>query len=127
MTQHYSLFSVTGVELEYMIVDKTTLDIRPIADKLIFELAGDFTNEVELGRIAVSNELALHVIELKTNGPVDDLPSVIAEFHKVVLDLNERLKSHGACLMPSGAHPWLDPNQGVDLWPHGDRQIYHTF
>jgi hypothetical protein len=60
----YELFEVTGIEIEYMIVDRETLAVRPIADLV---LGAD--GELELGSIACSNELVLHVIELKTNGP----------------------------------------------------------
>ena len=68
-----SLFEGYGVELEYMIVDSTTLGVRPITDRVLAEVAGEITTEVELEEIAWSNELALHVIELKTNGPASSL------------------------------------------------------
>ena len=37
--KHYSLFSVFGIELEYMIVDMKDLSIRPMADQLILKVA----------------------------------------------------------------------------------------
>jgi len=125
--KHYSLFSVFGIELEYMIVDMKDLSIRPMADQLILKVAGHLDNEVELGPIAISNELALHVIELKTNGPVKTLEGLAECFYEVILQLNEILKGEGAQLMPTGAHPWLDPKKGIQLWHHGDRKIYETF
>ena len=29
--------------------------------------------------------------------------------------------------MPTGAHPWLNPHNGIALWPHGDRKIYNAY
>ena len=69
MSEFLSAFSGFGIEIEYMIVDRTTLDVAPLADRLLTEAAGELTEETEQGEIAWSNELALHVIEVKTNGP----------------------------------------------------------
>lgn len=123
----YPLFSVVGIELEYMIVDQASLNILPIADELLKKLAGKIVNEVELGEVAVSNELALHVIELKTNGPKKESPSLEKFFLKEIVHLNQLLQKYSACLMPTGAHPWYDPHQCMKLWPHGDQTIYKTF
>lgn len=123
----HSLFSVVGLELEYMIVDQTTLDILPIADWLLKKLAGEIVNEVELGEIAASNELALHVIELKTNGPKKESLKLEKHFYEGVQHLNQLLAENSACLMPTGAHPWYDPHKNMKLWPHGDQTIYKTF
>jgi gamma-glutamyl:cysteine ligase YbdK (ATP-grasp superfamily) len=123
----YPLFSVFGIELEYMIVDKNDLSVKPIADQLILELSGTVENEIELGAIALSNELAMHVVELKTNGPAKSLENLSENFHEVILTVNEALKKFDAVLMPTGAHPWLDPKKGIKLWHHGDRTIYETF
>lgn len=54
-------FDGYGIELEYMIVDRDTLAVRPIADRLVGE-----DGEVSRGHYAWSNEVVLHVIELKT-------------------------------------------------------------
>ena len=37
----YSLFSVIGIEIEYMLVDKTSLNIQPKSDVILKELAGE--------------------------------------------------------------------------------------
>ncbi len=67
------LFEGFGVELEYMIVDQGSLAVQAIADRLLEDAAGEIVSDVEFDRIAWSNELALHVIELKTNGPAPSL------------------------------------------------------
>lgn len=126
----YSLFSVIGIEIEYMIVDKIHYDVLPVADKVLQMLEGnpqEIANEVELGEIAASNELALHVIELKTNGPKVSLKPLTNLFHQEVLRLNHLLAEKKACLMPTGAHPWYDPHKIMKLWPHGDQTIYNMF
>ena len=77
----YHLFEVYGVELEYMLVDAETLDVRPVADELLARLGGAITSDVERGPVTWSNELAAHVVELKTTEPVqclNDLPQVFS-------------------------------------------------
>src|SRR6188508_2173649 len=74
------LFQGYGVELEYMIADATTLDVAPIADALIEAEHGAIENEIERGAFAWSNELARHVLEIKTNGPVASLAGVAQGF-----------------------------------------------
>ena len=121
------LFDAIGIELEYMIVDRDDLRIRPIADELLHEVGGGYDMEVELGPIAWSNELALHVIEFKTNGPVASLTGVAAEFQEHIGKANAILGEHGAHLMPTGMHPWMDPHRELKIWPHENDIIYRTF
>jgi carboxylate-amine ligase len=51
------LFQAFGVELEYMIVDADSLDVRPIADELLRDGAGatEYVDEVEAEDICWSN------------------------------------------------------------------------
>jgi hypothetical protein len=121
------LFQGWGIELEYMIVDRQTLAVRPICDELLRELAGAQVNEVEAGPLRVSNELALHVVELKTNGPVAKLDGgVVQGFRDGVARLDEALAAHGAMLLPTAMHPTMDPAEGK-LWPHDGKPIYATY
>jgi len=122
-----ALFEGYGVELEYMIVDAETLDVRPIADRLIAAEHGAVENEIERGAFAWSNELARHVIELKTNGPVARLEGLARGFADEVARVDAHLGPLGACLLPTAMHPWMDPATEFELWPHGDRQIYEAF
>lgn len=123
----YSLFSCFGVELEYMLVDRATLDVRPIADRLLARVEGTTTSDVEFGTLAWSNELVLHVIELKTNGPAADLCGLAAEFQAHVQRINALLAEDGACLMPTAMHPWMSPERETRLWPHEYTEVYRTF
>ena len=121
------LFSGFGIELEYMIVDAQTRDVAPVSDELIKRVTGEYANDVEDGPIAWSNELVLHVIELKTNGPaarLDELPEL---FHKEIGRVNGELDALGAMLMPTAAHPWMNPMLETRLWPHGSNEIYAAY
>ena len=122
-----SLFQGYGVELEYMIVDARTLDVHHSADLLISSLAGTEANEAELGEISCSNELALHVFELKTTGPAPSLAPLPTAFGAAVAHANSVLRECGARLMPTAMHPWMDPDRETKLWPHEQNDIYRAF
>jgi glutamate---cysteine ligase / carboxylate-amine ligase len=122
-----SLFSAFGIELEYMLVDVDTLDVRPVADVLLAELGGPGASEADCGPVAWSNELARHVIELKTNGPVASLAGVPAAFSRAIEDLEVAAAKHNVRLMPTGMHPWMDPDREFVLWPSDPERIYGTF
>jgi gamma-glutamyl:cysteine ligase YbdK (ATP-grasp superfamily) len=116
------LFEAFGIELEYMIVDRASLAVRPIADRLL-----DSRSEVERGALAWSNELALHLVELKTNGPASALGGLAAAFQAGVAEANAGLSPFGARLMPTGMHPWMDPAAELVLWPHEYSEVYAAF
>ena len=44
------LFQAYGIELEYMIVDKDTLAVRPITDELLKHELGQYGSDFENGR-----------------------------------------------------------------------------
>jgi glutamate---cysteine ligase / carboxylate-amine ligase len=121
------LFEAFGVELEYMIVDIQTLQVKPVADELIRAAAGAYVSEVELGALAWSNELVLHVLELKTNGPAPDLGQLAALFQEQVERINGLLAPQGAMLLPTGMHPLMDPATETRLWPHEYNAVYQAY
>lgn len=121
------LFEGFGVELEYMIVQKDSLKVMPVADKVLKMLAGKYTDEVENGQISWSNELALHVIELKTNGPAPSLNGLSQQFSKNIKQINELLLPLGGVLMPTAMHPFMDPFSEMSLWPHERNEIYEKY
>jgi len=121
------LFQGFGVELEYMIARADTLDVYPIADRLLTAEAGRLVTECEHDDISWSNELALHVVELKTSGPSPTLEGLAAAFHQHVLRATGHLESLGAVLLPGAAHPWMDPERDARLWPHEYNQVYQAF
>ncbi|MCE7913391.1 MAG: glutamate--cysteine ligase [Nitrosomonas sp. PRO4] len=120
-------FSGFGIELEYMIVDRDTLSVLPVADRLLRDLAGYQVSEVQCGRLAWSNELALHVIELKNFNPEADLETLPKLFHREVRRINDLLAATNACLMPTAMHPWMNPRSETRLWPHDHADIYRNY
>jgi len=121
------LFEAYGVEIETMIVDAGTLSVRSECDELMARVSGEPGADVELGDIAWSNELVLHVLEFKTNGPAPTLSGLAAKFHESVLRANQELRGMGGRLMPGAVHPWMDPATESELWPHEYTEVYHAF
>ncbi|MCB9857902.1 MAG: glutamate--cysteine ligase [Phycisphaerales bacterium] len=127
MSADYHLFECYGVELEYMIVDAKTLDVFPASDRVLHAIAGAYESEVEIGELSWSNELALHVIELKTNGPAAILSDLAEKFDASVRRINDLLRPLGGRLMPTAMHPWMDPHTQTRLWPHEYSPVYEAF
>lgn len=123
----WGLFEVYGVELEYMIVDKESLSIRPIADQVFHACTGEYASDVERDDMAWSNELALHVVEFKTNGPTSTFKNLAQRFQKQVEEVNGLLRPMSAQLMPTAMHPWMNPATEFKLWPHENSPIYEAF
>lgn len=123
----YKIFSVFGIELEYMIVESDSLSVSPIADQLIKKAAGKLTNVVEHGQVDWSNELVKHVIEIKNPIPGSDFPSLLASFEKELANINQMLEEWGCCLLPSSMHPWMNPATETELWPLENNEIYSTY
>ncbi len=127
MISSIHLFGGYGVELEYMIVDNKSLSVKPIADKIIYDVKGEFVSDVEFDEAAWSNELVLHVIEIKTNGPRKDLSKLDELFVKNVKDINNILQKYNCMLLPTGMHPFMDPLKETMLWPHEYNVTYETY
>ncbi len=127
MTQPLSLFSAFGIELEYMLVDVQTLDIRPIADQVMQLEAGRIVSDVEFDDISWSNELVLHVLELKTTNPAPSLAPIAQQMQSQVRRVNELAGQLGARLMPTAMHPRMDPLKEMQLWPHDYSPVYECF
>jgi carboxylate-amine ligase len=123
----YRLFEVSGIELEYMIVDCNTLKVRPVADQLLFSKAGNNGSDVINGNIGWSNELVNHVIELKTVEPVSKLNGTGSHFSENISEINSKLKSYNAMLIPTAAHPFMDPSTETKLWQHENKEIYALY
>jgi gamma-glutamyl:cysteine ligase YbdK (ATP-grasp superfamily) len=121
------LFEGYGIELEYMIAHRDTLDVLPVADELLRAACGAYDEEIERGPLCWSNELILHVIEFKTNGPAPALDGVAEQFQDAVRQANDLLGPLNGRLMPSAMHPWMDPFTQARLWPHAYSEIYESY
>ena len=124
---NYPLFSVLGLEIEYMLVDKDTLAVQPMSDVILNHLAGKQVNETVLGEIAISNELVMHVIELKNNGPRPPAQPLAHQFQHTIMELQPVLEHYNLQLLPTGAHPLMNPLLETKRWPHGNKSIYQQY
>jgi carboxylate-amine ligase len=117
-------FSACGIELEYMIVDRDSLTVRPIADRLLAAFAGHEASDVEHGELGWSNELVRHVVEIKNIVPTPDVSLLPARFQDEIREANRVLATQNAQLMPTAMHPWMNPGSETSLW---DGDIYRTY
>ncbi len=123
----FSLFERFGVELEYGIAHRGTLDVYPIADRILAPDGGEPESEIQVGDVAWSNELVLHVLEMKTPEPAGALDGLIDAFHAGVQEANRRLAVHDGTLLPAAMHPFMDPLRETRLWPHEYGPVYQAF
>lgn len=125
-----ALFEGYGIEIESMVVDAETLDVRGVVDELLREAsgAGEWVEGVDDGAIVWSNELVSHVIELKCNGPAPSFAGLAERFLASAQRLNARLaEGWNARLMPTGMHPWMEPVRETRLWPHDHGPVYSAY
>ncbi len=123
-------FGGIGIELEYMIVDRQTLQVLPIADRLLACGSGNpakSTTEVVRGDYGWSNELVSHVVEIKNLAPAPTLSNMAAEFEAQVAAIDGLLAAEGARLLPGAMHPWMAPASETRLWPHENAALYRHF
>jgi carboxylate-amine ligase len=120
-------FAGYGVEIEYMLVDRTHLEVQPIAHQLLAAAAGQPAAEVARGRMGWSNELARHLIEFKNPVPAPSLEELVDLFHAEVLAADALLAPLDARLMPGAMHPWMDPATETRLWALDRAAIYSCY
>lgn len=121
------LFDAFGIEIEYMIVDRETLDVRAWCDRVMQAASGAIASEIERGGLNWSNELMAHVIELKTGEPARSLAGLPREFAEDVGEINAFLEPLGGRLLPTAMHPWMDPMREARLWQHDYSPVYAAF
>jgi gamma-glutamyl:cysteine ligase YbdK (ATP-grasp superfamily) len=121
------LFQAYGIELEYMVVDKTTLAVKPITDELLKHELGEYASDFENGMVTWSNELVLHVIEIKSTKPEANFSALENAFADNVKKINSILEQWNAMLMPSATHPFMNPLTETKLWPHYSNEVYALY
>lgn len=127
-----ALFQGYGVEIEYMVVDRIERAIRSVVPALLDDLDAHPCPDVRgaahpQGRVEWSNELVSHVAEAKCAAPEPDLAAFVAPLNRAVDHVNALLAPGGTCLMPSAAHPWMDPARDPELWPREYHEIYEEY
>tara|TARA_R110002049_G_scaffold292708_7_gene477346 strand:- start:10312 stop:11538 length:1227 start_codon:yes stop_codon:yes gene_type:complete len=127
MSKKYHLFEVYGIELEYMLINTDNFKVAPIVDVLLTQKNGSLTADINNGEIAWSNELVAHVIELKTNGPTKNLNRLSKLFHTNITEINTLLKPLNAQLLPTAAHPLMNPVTDTVLWKHSYSEVYELY
>ena len=110
-----------------MIVDDKTLKVLPITDQVFKDVAGKIVSDIDDGILEWSNELVMHVVELKVARPVAELKNLDEEFHRGVQRLNSYLKKYSAKLLPGAMHPFMDPYKETQLWPHDNNAVYASY
>jgi hypothetical protein len=94
------LFEGYGIELEYMLVSSSSLDVLPVSDSVLRSRAGRYVNEIESGAAGWSNEFVLHVMEIKNNRPSPSLSGLNRILQEQVVQINHLLEEEEGRLMP---------------------------
>lgn len=123
----HSLFSVFGVEIELMCVERDTGKVWPHVDYLLTDLGGSPDSHPASGRVEADNELAAHVVEFKLSQPSPTLDGIWRDFWDLSRRADAALHKRGAMLMPGGVHPFMNPATESRLWPYEDSPIYSAF
>jgi gamma-glutamyl:cysteine ligase YbdK (ATP-grasp superfamily) len=118
-------FGAYGIELEYAIVDRDTLDVAPLAANLLERVAA--CKHIAGVPVGWSNEIVAHVAEVKNVAPVAALDSLPGAFQEAVREANRVLAADNARLLPGGMHPWMDPAREAVVWTRSDAAIYAAY
>ncbi|HEX7671586.1 MAG TPA: glutamate-cysteine ligase family protein, partial [Polyangiaceae bacterium] len=121
------LFEGFGIEVERMIVHRDDLAVYPVGDRVLAAAGARLGDEVIRGDVRWSNELMLHVIELKTNGPRASLDGLSASLAASEREMERLLEPHEGRLLPTAMHPTMDPLREARLWPHEYGEVYRAY
>ena len=123
------LFAGFGIELEFMIIAADGINVKAISDQILAELSGQKgAREFVAGPVAWSNEFVKHVLELKSNGPANDLVQLKKDFRSAIAAMNQLLQEKfQARLLATAMHPLFDPETETEIWQGDDAAIYATY
>ena len=125
--ENFKIWERFGVEMEFMIVDRETLQVLPRADiPLGKDKDGNQLSDVEYDDIGLSNELVSHVLEFKCAHPKSTFDGLGKRFFHEIRRANKKLEKIGAMLLPTACHPFMDPAE-MQLWPYDCLDIYQTY
>ena len=124
---NYKIWERVGVEMEFMIVDRDTLNVLPRAEvPLGKDKDGNQLSDIEYDDIGLSNELVSHVLEFKCAHPKSTFDGLGKRFFHEIRRANKKLEKINAMLLPSACHPFMDPAE-MKLWPYDCLDIYQTY
>ncbi|NJB82389.1 glutamate-cysteine ligase family protein [Wenyingzhuangia aestuarii] len=127
MKTKYKLFEVYGIELEYMLVHNSTFKVQPKVANLLTAKNGTLIDDIDNGTIGWSNELVAHVVEIKTQNPVNNLTGLDVHFHQNIIEINNLLAQTNSKLLGTACHPLMNPFTETKLWEHGSNEIYELY
>ncbi|MEO8066589.1 MAG: glutamate-cysteine ligase family protein [Flavobacteriales bacterium] len=121
LKKKYRLLEVTGIELQYMVVDRTTLQVRSLNVTVPDDPAGTAAD------VERSEEPVGHVLELKTTKPTRNIPRYRRKFHAEVVAINGQLENRGCMLMPTAMHPFMDPATEPLMRTNGNNAVNQLY
>lgn len=127
MSSDLHLFEAFGIELEYMVVDSDTLDVRSLVPDFFKKKLNKLGSSYEEPQVSWSNELVKHVIELKCTSPVGSIENISNEFAAAIKKTNDVFKEWNACVLPGAMHPWMNPATDSEVWTSENREIYDAY
>jgi len=116
-----------SVSLQYMIIDKDSLQVKPISDELLKHELGTYGNESENGIITWSRENVLHAIELRSTKAESNFNTLENGFADNIRLINKILTQWNAVLLPTAAHPLMNPEKETKLWSHNNHEALDVF
>ena len=111
-----------SISLQYMIVDKDSLQVKPISDELLKHELGEYGGEWENGVITWSRENVLHAIELRSTKPEGNFNTLENGFADNVRLINKILTQWNAVLLSTAAHPLMNPLTETKLWSRDNHE-----
>ncbi|MFZ9503234.1 MAG: glutamate-cysteine ligase family protein [Cyclobacteriaceae bacterium] len=108
-SEHNSMVPELGVSIEYMIVDRSTLELKPIISNLLESLNQEDKHNPAGKPLKWKPGYQPHIFRICSASPqvnLNTLEHAIADELRII---NRILAEFGAMLLPGGMHPFADP------------------
>ncbi len=107
--RRFPLFSAYSLSVEYAIVDRTTLQVLPLAHVVLEALANMPVLEGERRDVELAPGVAGHSLVLRSTKVMRKLPKWGPKLAALAAQVQGVLNAHNAMLLPGGAHPFYLP------------------
>ncbi len=121
------LFDGITVAPRCMVVDRSTLAVKPVVDQFFRAITGSDAPGVPRGEMQWTSALADHVVSIEPVKGVRSPRTLERKMNAEVRALNAGLARYDAMLLPTAAHPFMDPAAETVLWPGQGREVYATY